>query len=361
MSQEYIEIKKARENNLKNISVRTPKRKITIFTGVSGSGKSSIVFDTIATEAKRQEYETLSMFVRNFLPKYSQPDADAIENLSMAIVVDQKRMGGGSHSTMGTVTDIYTVLRLIFSRVGKPSAGQANVFSFNDPQGMCQNCNGLGRKLDVDMDKFLDTSKSLNDGAILFPEYAVNSWGWSLLINTGLFDADKIVSEYTSKEMDDLKRVAAKQQITIEPQVFAGFPEHTADVKRPELLWAALSSVDGLLRTAVQAKVTAIHALETITLTTNTPVSNNADRLAEIPVQIELTASGETMTKLLAALPLRGDELRASGFPDAPVEKPPLFIDRVIIRKQSPEKTDEIRVFLRLVAFVTRESSQAQD
>jgi len=164
-----------------------------------------------------------------------------------------------------------------------------------------------------------------------------------------------------SKEMDDLKRVAAKQQITIEPQVFAGFPEHTADVKRPELLWAALSSVDGLLRTAVQAKVTAIHALETITLTTNTPVSNNADRLAEIPVQIELTASGETMTKLLAALPLRGDELRASGFPDAPVEKPPLFIDRVIIRKQSPEKTDEIRVFLRLVAFVTRESSQAQD
>ena len=112
MPQEYIEIRGARENNLKNVSLRIPKRKITIFTGVSGSGKSSIVFDTIATEAQRLLNENFSMFVRNFLPKYSQPDADAIENLSMAIVVDQKRMGGGSHSTVGTITDINTILRL---------------------------------------------------------------------------------------------------------------------------------------------------------------------------------------------------------------------------------------------------------
>src|SRR5215216_5748222 len=204
MPQEYIEIRGARENNLKNVSLRIPKRKITIFTGVSGSGKSSIVFDTIATESQRLLNENFSMFVRNFLPKYAQPDADAIENLSMSIVVDQKRMGGGSHSTVGTVTDINTILRLMFSRIGQPHVGPSNVFGFNDPQGMCPNCNGLGRKLDVDLDKFLDKSKSLNEGAILFPEYAVDSWGWSNLINTGLFDPDKKISKYTQKEMNDL-------------------------------------------------------------------------------------------------------------------------------------------------------------
>lgn len=204
MPQEYIEIRGARENNLKNVSLRIPKRKITIFTGVSGSGKSSIVFDTIATESQRLLNENFSMFVRNFLPKYSQPDADAIENLSMSIVVDQKRMGGGSHSTVGTITDINTILRLMFSRIGQPHVGPTNVFGFNDPQGMCPNCNGLGRKLDVDMERFLDKSKSLNEGAILFPEYAVNSWGWSNVINTGLFDPDKKVSKYTQKELNDL-------------------------------------------------------------------------------------------------------------------------------------------------------------
>ena len=204
MAQEYIELRGARENNLKNVSLRIPKRKITIFTGVSGSGKSSIVFDTIATESQRLLNENFSMFVRNFLPKYSQPDADAIENLSMSIVVDQKRMGGGSHSTVGTITDINTLLRMMFSRFGQPYVGPTNVFGFNDPQGMCPNCNGLGRKLDVDLDKFLDESKSLTEGAILFPEYAVDSWGWSNLINTGLFDPDKKLSKYTEKEMNAL-------------------------------------------------------------------------------------------------------------------------------------------------------------
>src|ERR1043165_7592907 len=116
MPQEFIEIRGARENNLKDVSLTIPKRKITIFTGVSGSGKSSIVFDTIATEAQRLLNENFSMFVRNFLPRYPQPDADAIENLSMAVVVDQKRLGGGSHSTLGTITDIASVLRLLFSR-----------------------------------------------------------------------------------------------------------------------------------------------------------------------------------------------------------------------------------------------------
>ena len=204
MTQEYVEIRGARENNLQNVSLRIPKRKITIFTGVSGSGKSSIVFDTIATEAQRLLNENFSMFVRNFLPRYAQPDADAIENLSMAIVVDQKRMGGGAHSTMGTITDIYTILRLLFSRVGQPHVGQSNLFSFNDPQGMCPECNGVGRKIGVNLDRFLDTSKSLNEGAILYPEYAVDSWDWSLCTQSGLFDNDKKLEAYTDEEMERL-------------------------------------------------------------------------------------------------------------------------------------------------------------
>jgi len=202
MSQEYIEIRGARENNLKNVSLRIPKRKITIFTGVSGSGKSSIVFDTIATEAQRQMNENFSMFIRTFLPRYSAPDADAIENLSMPIVVDQKRLGGGSHSTMGTITDIYPVLRRLYSHIGKPHVGHANVFSFNDPKGMCPNCNGLGRKMGVDVDLFLDKSKSLNEGAILFGEYAVDSWGWNFLGRSKLFDMNKKLSKFSEKEME---------------------------------------------------------------------------------------------------------------------------------------------------------------
>lgn len=202
MPEDYITIRGARENNLKNVSLRIPKRKITIFTGVSGSGKSSIVFDTIAAEARRQLNETFSTFVRNFLPRYAQPEADAIENLSMAIVVDQKHLGGGSHSTVGTITDIYSVLRLLFSRVGKPFVGQSNVFSFNDPQGMCPECNGIGRKIGVDLDMFIDTSKSINSGAILFPEYAVESWGWNILTQSGLFDNNKKLDKYSKEEMN---------------------------------------------------------------------------------------------------------------------------------------------------------------
>jgi excinuclease UvrABC ATPase subunit len=197
MAQEYIEIRGARENNLKNVSLRIPKRKITVFTGVSGSGKSSIVFDTIATEAQRQLYENFSMFVRNFLPRYAQPKADSIENLGMAIAVDQKRLGGGSHSTMGTITDIYTVLRLLFSRVGKPFVGYTNVFSFNDPMGMCPECNGVGRKLQPIVEKFYDPSKSLNEGAIQGPVFDA-----SLYTSSGFFDNDKKLSEFTKQEMD---------------------------------------------------------------------------------------------------------------------------------------------------------------
>jgi excinuclease UvrABC ATPase subunit len=197
--QEFIEIRGARENNLKNISLRIPKRKVTIFTGVSGSGKSSIVFDTIATEAQRQLYETFSLFVRNFLPRYTQPDADGIENLGMAVVVDQKRLGGGSHSTMGTITDTYTVLRMLFSRIGQPFVGHPNVFSFNEPFGMCPECNGFGRKLQADTSKILDMSRSLNEGAILVPGFS--SWA-GLYQASGFFDNDKPLSKYNKDELE---------------------------------------------------------------------------------------------------------------------------------------------------------------
>ncbi len=202
MFQEYIEIRSARENNLKNVSLSIPKRKITIFTGISGSGKSSIVFDTIATEAQRLLNENFSMFVRNFLPRFPQPDADAIENLSMAVVVDQKRLGGGSHSTVGTITDIFTVLRLLFSRAGKPHIGNYNLFSFNDPQGTCPECKGIGRKVGLDLDKAFDKSKSLNEGAILLPDYTVDSWYWNICTQSGLFDNKKKLSKYSKNEMD---------------------------------------------------------------------------------------------------------------------------------------------------------------
>jgi excinuclease UvrABC ATPase subunit len=200
MEQEYIEIKGARENNLKNISLRIPKRKITIFTGVSGSGKSSIVFDTIATEAQRQLNENFSMFVRNFLPSYSPPHADEIANLSMAVVVDQRRLGGNSHSTLGTITDISPVLRLLYSRIGEPHIGFSNVFSFNDPQGMCPECNGMGKKLGVVADSFLDLTKSLNEGAVQVPVFA--TWEKNSYVSSGFFDNDKKLADYTPEEMD---------------------------------------------------------------------------------------------------------------------------------------------------------------
>ena len=202
MPQEYIEITGARENNLRNVSVRVPKRKITVFTGVSGSGKSSLVFDTIAMEAQRLLAENFSTFLRGFMPKYPQPEADSLANLNMAVVVDQKRLGGGSHSTVGTVTDIASILRLLFSRSGEPAIGGANRFSFNDPAGMCPECNGLGRKLGANLEQFLDDSKSLNEGAILYPGYGPGNWEWNIINESQFFDMDKKISDYSAEERD---------------------------------------------------------------------------------------------------------------------------------------------------------------
>jgi len=205
MMQEYIEIRGARENNLKDVTLKIPKRKITIFTGVSGSGKSSLVFDTIAAESQRLLNENFSMFVRNFLPRISQPEADEIKNLSMAVIVDQKPLGGGSHSTVGTVTDIATALRLLFSRFGKPYVGYANMFSFNDPAGMCPNCSGIGQKLGIDMEAAFDRTKSINEGALRLPDYqGDNSWQLKIVQQSKLFDNDKKLKDFTQKELDDL-------------------------------------------------------------------------------------------------------------------------------------------------------------
>jgi excinuclease UvrABC ATPase subunit len=201
---QFIEVHGARENNLKDISLNIPKQKITVFTGVSGSGKSSLVFDTIAAEAQRQLNETFTAFVQGFLPHYGQPDVDRIEHLNAPIIIDQKRVGGGSRSTAGTYTDIAVLLRLLFSRVGQPAAGPAYAFSFNTPQGMCPECEGIGKTVQLDLEKLLDRSKSLNGGAILHPEFKVGKWMWKMYPLSGLFDNDKPIKDYTEEELQAL-------------------------------------------------------------------------------------------------------------------------------------------------------------
>ncbi len=200
----FIEVRGARENNLKNVSLDIPKQKITVFTGVSGSGKSSLVFDTIAAEAQRQLNETFTFFVQGFLPHYGQADVDHIEHLNAPIIIDQKRVGGGSRSTMGTYTDIAVLLRLLFSRVGQPHVGPGYAFSFNTVQGMCPECEGIGRTTQVDLEKLLDRSKSLNGGAILHPDFKVGKWVWKSYARSGLFDNDLPIEQYSEEKLQQL-------------------------------------------------------------------------------------------------------------------------------------------------------------
>ncbi|MFE9489484.1 ATP-binding cassette domain-containing protein [Streptomyces sp. NPDC006641] len=191
-----------RENNLKNVSLTIPKGKLTVFTGVSGSGKSSIVFSTIAVESQRQLNETFPWYVRNRLTRYERPHAEVMENLSTAIVVDQKPIGGNSRSTVGTMTEVHPILRVLFSRCGKPAVGPSNFYSFNDPHGMCENCEGLGRVTTVDLDRLLDGSRTLNEGAIAFPSFAVGTAPWQLYAESGLFDPDKPLARFTEQERE---------------------------------------------------------------------------------------------------------------------------------------------------------------
>jgi excinuclease UvrABC ATPase subunit len=195
-----IQVRGARENNLKNISVDIPRRKITVFTGVSGSGKSSLVFDTIAAESQRLLNETFSTFVQNFLPRYGQPDVDALANLSTAIIVDQQRLGGNPRSTLGTATDVYTLLRVLFARLGKPTVRHPLALSFNDPAGMCPECEGIGQGSRIDIDALVDKNKSLEEGAILFPTFHVRSYNWSTFAKSGFVDVKKPLKKYTKEE-----------------------------------------------------------------------------------------------------------------------------------------------------------------
>jgi excinuclease ABC A subunit len=198
-----IHVRGARENNLKNISVDIPRRQITVFTGVSGSGKSSLVFDTIAAESQRLLNETFPAFVQSFLPRYGQPDVDVLANLSTAIIVDQQRMGGNPRSTLGTATDIHTLLRVLFSRLGKPAVPHALALSFNDPMGMCPQCEGLGRGSQIDLDRLLDKSKSLEEGPVRFATFNVGSYNLHTFVKSGFFDVKKPLKKYTKEEWHD--------------------------------------------------------------------------------------------------------------------------------------------------------------
>ncbi|HHV22789.1 MAG TPA: excinuclease ABC subunit UvrA [Propionibacterium sp.] len=197
---ESIQVRGARENNLKSVDVDIPKRRLTVFTGVSGSGKSSLVFGTVAAEARRLIDETYDIFVQNFMPAQPQPDADELRNLTPAILVSQEQMGANTRSTVGTATDAYAVLRTIFAHLGEPVLHAPIRFSFNDPRGMCPECSGAGRVSAIDEDALVDPAKSLNEGAIDFPGYGAGAWAWKLYAESGLLDPDKKVAAYSPDE-----------------------------------------------------------------------------------------------------------------------------------------------------------------
>ncbi len=193
----------ATENNLKNISLRIPKGKITVFTGVSGSGKSSLCLDTIAAESRRELNETFPSFVQQYLPKYGRPHVQSIENLPVTILIDQKKPSGGARSTVATYTDIFSLFRLLFSRVGKPFVGYSDTFSFNHPSGSCPRCSGLGEIRELDIHKLVDFDKSLNDeDTIHYIAFGKGGWRWIRYAYSGLFDLDKKIKDYSPEELD---------------------------------------------------------------------------------------------------------------------------------------------------------------
>ena len=208
MNMEHINVIHARQNNLKNISVQIAKKKITVFTGVSGSGKSSLVFETIGAEAQRQFSETQGSFIRNRLQHIGVPDVDKIDNLNVPIIINQKRLGGNARSTVGTATDVYASLRLLFSRMGTPFVGYSNVFSFNNPLGMCKECEGLGIVQTVNVDTLIDKQKSLNEGAVQFPTFQPGGWRLTRYTLSGYFDNDKKLKDYTPQEWELLLHAA---------------------------------------------------------------------------------------------------------------------------------------------------------
>ncbi|GEP79533.1 ATP-binding cassette domain-containing protein [Staphylococcus carnosus] len=197
-----IRVHGARQNNLKDVSLYIPKHEITVFTGRSGSGKSSLVFSTLAAESERLLNETYSTYIQNQHTQYEKPDVDLIENLPVAMIINQKRLGGNSRSTVGTISDIYASVRLLWSRIGTPFVGYSDIFSFNNPKGMCETCSGLGYVEDIDLNELLDYDKSLNEDAIKFPSFRPDSWRGKRYLYSGLFDNDKKLKDYTEEEMN---------------------------------------------------------------------------------------------------------------------------------------------------------------
>ncbi|MFA7510592.1 MAG: excinuclease ABC subunit UvrA, partial [Mycolicibacterium vanbaalenii] len=229
-SHDLIRVTGARENNLKNISLELPKRRLTVFTGVSGSGKSSLVFDTIAAESQRLINETYSAFVQGFMPSLARPDVDVLEGLTTAIIVDQQRLGADPRSTVGTATDTGAMLRILFSRLGQPHIGSPQAFSFNVASmsgagavtfdrggktvkerrdfaivgGMCPRCEGRGAVNDIDLSALYDDTKSLNEGALTIPGFSMEGWYGRIFNGCGFFDPDKPIRDFTAKELDAL-------------------------------------------------------------------------------------------------------------------------------------------------------------
>ncbi|MCR6689003.1 excinuclease ABC subunit UvrA [Cellulomonas sp.] len=226
---DLIRVHGARENNLKDVSIELPKRRLTVFTGVSGSGKSSLVFGTIAAESQRMINETYSAFVQGFMPNLARPEVDLLEGLTTAIIVDQERMGANSRSTVGTATDVNAMMRILFSRLGEPHIGPPNAFSFNVPSvrgsgavtvgegaavtrtftqlgGMCPRCEGRGQVTDFNLAALYDDTKSLNEGALTIPGYSMDGWYGRIFSGCGFFDPDKPIREFTEQELDDLLR-----------------------------------------------------------------------------------------------------------------------------------------------------------
>lgn len=202
--EDKIVIKGLRQNNLKNISIDIPKKKIIVFTGVSGSGKSSIVFDTIAAESQRQMNETYTAFARGRLPKYEKPKVDFIDNLTASVIIDQSRLGGNIRSTVGTISDLYAAVRLLYSRIGSPYAGTASYFSFNDPNGMCMECAGIGKVMEVEFEERIDPEKSWNEGMVELPAFHPGNWYWEQYAYSGLLPLDKKYKDYTERERNIL-------------------------------------------------------------------------------------------------------------------------------------------------------------
>jgi excinuclease ABC A subunit len=209
--QDNIILRGLNQNNLKNISLDIPKEKIVVFTGVSGSGKSSIVFDTIAAESQRQMNETYTAFIRGRLPKFEKPRVERIENLSASVIIDQSRLGGNARSTVGTISDMYSAMRLLFSRIGTPHVGTSSYFSFNDPNGMCPQCSGIGKIMELDILPLIAEDKSWNEGMADLPAFHVGNWYWKMYAKSGLFDLDKKWRDYSPEERNLLLYGAKKQ------------------------------------------------------------------------------------------------------------------------------------------------------